>query len=554
VETSSIAATPILYLSNGAQYVLPAVTLPPGGISTVDINAALQSQGIAPYAPLFGYVEVQYSWPWDALCATVRNVDPAHSELFNFGVGAAQRSSPAAPSVPIEGMWWKQEPNVTAFVALTNLSSGPLTVTLQSTDSANNPLAQHIATVSSRGTVMVTLAELQAAPTSHGGLSVTYDGFVGDLVVNGGLEDPAVGYSANIRFASSGPLTAKPFADYAELGLMTGAASPMMNFPAGTAFTPYSLVRNVSGQSVSVTPTVWWMSGGTPHSAQLQAVTIPPYHSTDLDAAALVAGAGLASFSGSINLVLDVHAPQRSLVFASGSVDLKNTYVFAVTPVAIKESVAKTLSYWSTGKGDDTMVTLWNPADQAHLTKAKGPPYPSGTVSVRGGQVYDAQHALVEVPAIRLVLRKIVPVIDRAVVRYTAEVVLTYTGDAPISIPVGTDTDTLLAPAQHDRNALVFTTEFSDNPGQVISAAESASSSDHPESQVTVWPGDSVLFLVPLGSRARDDVPTGQVRVSMHRERKVVDGGTDWTESVGHVIQSENTLPLPPPPAARAGR
>ena len=29
------------------------------------------------------------------------------------------------------------------------------------------------------------------------------------------------------------------------------------------------------------------------------------------------------------------------------------------------ESVAKSLSYWSTANGDDTMITLWNPADEA---------------------------------------------------------------------------------------------------------------------------------------------------------------------------------------------
>lgn len=45
--------------------------------------------------------------------------------------------------------------------------------------------------------------------------------------------------------------------------------------------------------------------------------------------------------------------------------DQSGTYVFAVRPMAILESVAKSMSYW-TGNGDDTMVTLWNPADEAH--------------------------------------------------------------------------------------------------------------------------------------------------------------------------------------------
>jgi hypothetical protein len=40
-------------------------------------------------------------------------------------------------------------------------------------------------------------------------------------------------------------------------------------------------------------------------------------------------------------------------------------YVFEVVPQAIGESMAKSLSYWSTWKGDDTMITIWNPADEA---------------------------------------------------------------------------------------------------------------------------------------------------------------------------------------------
>jgi hypothetical protein len=50
---------------------------------------------------------------------------------------------------------------------------------------------------------------------------------------------------------------------------------------------------------------------------------------------------------------------------ASGSVDQQNTYVFQVISQTIGESVATGVSYWSNGNGDDTMVTLWNPADEA---------------------------------------------------------------------------------------------------------------------------------------------------------------------------------------------
>ena len=49
---------------------------------------------------------------------------------------------------------------------------------------------------------------------------------------------------------------------------------------------------------------------------------------------------------------------------SSGSVDQKNNYVFEVKPYGVAESAAKELCYWSTSNGDDTMLTLWNPADE----------------------------------------------------------------------------------------------------------------------------------------------------------------------------------------------
>ena len=49
----------------------------------------------------------------------------------------------------------------------------------------------------------------------------------------------------------------------------------------------------------------------------------------------------------------------------SGSVDQTNNYVFDVLPRGVAVSLGMSLQYWSTGNGDDTMITLWNPADES---------------------------------------------------------------------------------------------------------------------------------------------------------------------------------------------
>jgi len=374
VEVSRITVTPILYLGNGVQYRLTPVALEPAGTAIVDINQSLADQGVAPYATLSGYVEVQYQWPWDAICATVRNVDPIHSLIFTYNLQLppeAHLDSPGpAATLPqanrIEGMWWKQESNVTAFVGLSNVLSAPVNVNVQVADDSGNVLHEHSVTVSPHGTKLVNLDEVQLASGSVGGISITYDGPENGLAVNGGLEDQSTGYSARLPLHLPALSSAKQNSfTYAELGLMTGEADPMMLFPAGTTFTPYSVLRNISDQTLSVEPRVYWMEASVSRSAQLQQVTIPPYRTVNLNLARLISSAGLGNFRGSINLTLDFHGKFRSLLIASGSVDQKNTYVFEVHPQAIAESVAKNLSYWSTGNGDDTMVTLWNPADEA---------------------------------------------------------------------------------------------------------------------------------------------------------------------------------------------
>jgi len=85
------------------------------------------------------------------------------------------------------------------------------------------------------------------------------------------------------------------------------------------------------------------------------------YQAQSLDVQALLSLAGLQNFNGSFNLVFDV---QGSVLMASGSVDQKNTYVFEVMPTSVKESGSKSIGYWSTRNGDDTMMTIWNAADE----------------------------------------------------------------------------------------------------------------------------------------------------------------------------------------------
>ncbi len=237
--------------------------------------------------------------------------------------------------------------------------------TVDSSDSHDNNLVHHTVVVSPHGSKLVELQELASA-IAVGGIRVSYDGPEDGILVNGNLEDLSKGYSATIPFLpTTFPADPRASVSFAELGLMSGAADPMMKFPAGTAFTPYSIVRNISDQPVSIALSLYWMEGGAAKAAQLQRLTIPPHRTRDLDAPSFLAMSGLKNFNGSVSLILDVQGNPHSLLMTGGSVDQTDTYVFESLPSPAKESVGKSVSRWTIDKGDDTMVTLWNPADEA---------------------------------------------------------------------------------------------------------------------------------------------------------------------------------------------
>jgi hypothetical protein len=352
---------------------LPDVTVKPAGLAIISINDELQKKGISSWATLNGYVELQYTWPWNPFCATVRNVDVAHSLIFTYPLRATAPSATnlvtpisAPPTHTVEGMWWKQEKNVTGFIAIANLASQPANATVQVTDGHGLLIGQHSVSVTPHGMKLIQLPELQTSEATNGGVRITSSETSDNLVINGGLEDQTIGYSAGMPFASEPLMQSEPEpVTMAELGLMSGAADPMMLFPAGTTFTPYSVLRNVSDATLSIAPTLWWMEGGAPHSALLPQITLPSLQTQSLDVASLLALFGPKNFNGSFNIAFETQARRGSLVMASGSVDQAGTYVFEVGPRGVGESASKSLQQWSTANGDDTMVTVWNPADEA---------------------------------------------------------------------------------------------------------------------------------------------------------------------------------------------
>jgi hypothetical protein len=275
--TNSLQVTPVLYMADGTEYDLAPVTVSAAGVVRVSIADALRvaPAKIQPHISEFGSVGLHYEWHWqNAVSAMVQNLDTTRSLNFNYPVHSAMKMAQVPPvAVHKEGLWWKEEPNVQASANLVNVSTRPVSVHVEVLSSLNQVRDSERVVVSPNSTARVELAlpEDQRA----GGVSVSYHGMYGDIIVTGALEDAGVGYSAKIPFTS---LVKEKVSDLAvsSVGLMLGQPDPMMGFPRGTKFGVYSAFRNTSNRTIAVTPTLYYMAGASNKVLPLRPVNLAP--------------------------------------------------------------------------------------------------------------------------------------------------------------------------------------------------------------------------------------------------------------------------------------
>lgn len=280
----------------------------------------------------------------------------------------------------LEGLWWKHDPNISGWIALSNVTDAATQATVQLVGPGNAAQPPRTVALSPHTAQMFHLEDFASNPSplakDAGGIRVTYTGQQGSVQVSGGLENPSEGYSANIPFRdhdmSSAPATA---ITYASAGLMVGKPDPMMTpgFPKDTTFGLYLVLRNTTEKPLDVGLQLNYMKGmgGSSMSMNSSAPvtrSLPPQHlapgeAKQVNMQAALTSDGLNNFNGSVNLSAAFTGNASDLLIASGSVDKTGTYVFEVEPQGVGSSRSKYSNYWGVANGNDTMYSLWNPTD-----------------------------------------------------------------------------------------------------------------------------------------------------------------------------------------------
>ncbi|MGH9682811.1 MAG: hypothetical protein ACRD4S_04270 [Candidatus Acidiferrales bacterium] len=368
--TQGLAVTPVIYMSDGTPYALPALALVAGGTATLNLNTALDAAPaeVRAHRSQFGSMALRFtSQSAFNVSADIQMLNVTQSLVFlaDFqGSMNMKHASKEPEEQALDAVWWKHDPEVSAFLALSNTSAAVKTVWIEVTGSKGTAVSRK-EEVKPRSTEIEDLEPLFGEPEegegNTGGIRIRYQGKMGEVLPVGGLVNESEGYSATLKFQPHSSADASPVStvSYASVGMMAGIPDPMMKFPKTTNFTVYAVLRNAADRAIAVKPALYLMAG-----SQMSKISLPDERLAAGESRQLSLGRVLSNFSGMATLVLSYVGRPHDILLATGSVDQTGTYVFEVIPDTAAESWAKDVPYWSVADGNDTMISVFNSGDK----------------------------------------------------------------------------------------------------------------------------------------------------------------------------------------------
>jgi hypothetical protein len=380
LETTPLVVTPVLWMADGTEYALAPVTLDKAGVAAIDINEALRNapSAVASHVSEYGSAGVRYSWRWrDVVIGQITNTDDVNSLTYTSTMSAMLEANAALKAFKaqqnlLQGMWWRRDAGVEPFLTLANGGMSSISAHISLSDESNTISRSKDVVLGPRQSQLVRLTDLlgQLPLTSTaGGLSVSYGGKAGTLVVDGGLENFKEGYSAPTTFLSGEAqrvrkLVSASGTTFAAIGVEVGKPDPMMAFPEDTFFVPYATLRNLNGSPVHVAVATAYMNP-QPTTSRLGDLVLKPHETRQIDLANLLKSAGLSGYSGEMNFTFTIAGGGDQLLVATGSTSKGGNYVFSVQPMMLVPETGKIFCSWGVSGKTDTMISFWNSGVQA---------------------------------------------------------------------------------------------------------------------------------------------------------------------------------------------
>ena len=373
VETMPVTVTPVLILPDGSTHALQSITLQPAGVASINLNRALSSLALpaAQSGMSFGTIGLNYSWHWDgAITGEVQIIDSERSLSYSSGLRNEPKEGTAQKQA-VDGVWWRRSATSGGYLRLTDVAAEPITVTANFFGDNSSTAVTRTETLRPGETKMIELKGLlDAVPGTpmQGGLNVSFEGVSRSLAVDGGLEDTASGFSAQLvlgaikKVEPAAAASPQKTINLASVGMMIGHPGADMMFPRPLIFHPYLVLRNAATESKTVSVSANYMFGTMAMTNHLLDVTLLAGATRKIDADTAIQGLHLNPLIGYINLVYSFSGEKSDVLVSSGSVDGTGTYVFETPAAPTIHSMSRTICHWQLGDGVDTMFTIWNHA------------------------------------------------------------------------------------------------------------------------------------------------------------------------------------------------
>ncbi len=211
----SLQATPSLVMADGTIVHLPAVTLAPAGVASVNITDAINhlSGDQASHRSQYGMALVDYAWSWPgAIMASIHNIDETAMLSFHSSLQTDRKdtliASQKSKSQAIESIWWKPYAQTTLFVFLGNAADNRRDVKLTLESETGSTLASKSYSLAPHQSMRIDAFQLlkqQPEVGASGSISIQVSGPDRSLVAVGGLQDLTNGFSANLHLFEDHP-------------------------------------------------------------------------------------------------------------------------------------------------------------------------------------------------------------------------------------------------------------------------------------------------------------------------------------------------------------
>jgi hypothetical protein len=362
VKGQDLTVTPSVRTADGAETRLPAVTIKPQEVKTIDISDAAPQLSKA-----YGSIVLRYHSAFSSsLYASLMLQDMGHPIAVHLDAIPADDT---LEEVSREGVWWLPNGTTNDYLVLTNQGSRPLKLDLSLYDARGKESKRALA-LGPRQTARYSVRQLvQSAGFngSYGGIKVVAKAHAGFLDTVHFLFDEQAAFSALLKMFDQDPAAKIESRDFAHTGIWTQRApmlalsqpDPSLGFPDGTSLQPQMFVRNTTARPVTATLRFNWRTQSTTGKASGPTLQLAPFETRRIDIAALQDGGVLPKDANWASVTVTTHGRPDELVAIAASYDATLRYG-AQTPFSDQLSFRWEGGLWQYDPQHDSIITAGN--------------------------------------------------------------------------------------------------------------------------------------------------------------------------------------------------